>query len=123
VPAPAGGAGGGIVLEAGTIAISATAAVTANGGAGADGAGTVAACSGENGHPRNAIPAAGGSCNGSTDITGGAGGTSTAQAHGGDTGTRGTGGGGAVGRIAIHSHAFTSAPGSVVSPAASSETF
>jgi hypothetical protein len=33
---------------------------------------------------------------------------------------RGTGGGGAVGRIAIHSHAFT--PG-VVSPPANVETF
>ncbi len=123
LPAPAGGAGGGIVLEAGTIALAATGAVTANGGAGADGGDTVATCSGENGHPRNATPAAGGACGGSTDITGGAGGTSLAPAHGGDTGTRGTGGGGGVGRIAIHSHSFMSTMGSVVSPAASSETF
>lgn len=123
VPAPAGGAGGGILLEAGTISMAATAAVTANGGAGADGGGTVTACSGENGHPRNAIPATGGSCNGSTDITGGAGGTSMAPAHGGDSGTRGTGGGGGVGHIAIHSHAFTQAAGSVVSPTANTEMF
>ena len=122
-PAPAGGAGGGILLEAGTLALAATAAVTANGGAGADGGGTTADCSGENGHPRNAMPAAGGACGGSTDITGGPGGAGTTPAHGGDSGTRGTGGGGGVGRIAIHSHAFTSAMGSVVSPAASSETF
>jgi hypothetical protein len=122
-PAPAGGAGGGILLEAGTIAMTASAAVTANGGAGADGGGTVPACSGENGHPRNAIPAAGGSCNGSTDITGGAGGAGTTQAHGGDSGMRGTGGGGGVGRIVIRSHAFTPAAGSVVSPPAHIETF
>lgn len=118
VSAPAGGAGGGILLEADTIAMTASAAVTANGGAGADGSGTVAACSGENGHPSNAIPAAGGSC--TADITGGAGGAGTTPAHGGDSGTRGTGGGGAVGHVAIHSHAFT--PG-IVSPPASVEAF
>jgi hypothetical protein len=123
VPAPAGGSGGGILLEAGMIAMAATAAMTANGGAGADGGGTVTACSGENGHPRNATPAAGGSCTGSTDITGGAGGTGTAPAHGGDSGTRGTGGGGGVGRIVIHSHTFTQAAGSVVSPAPTPEMF
>jgi hypothetical protein len=123
VPAPAGGAGGGILLEAGTIALTANAAVTANGGAGADGADKVSACSGENGHLRNDTPAAGGSCNGSTDITGGAGGTRTALAHGGDTGARGTGGGGGVGRIAIHSHTFTQAMGSVVSPLPNTEPF
>ncbi|HEX3474549.1 MAG TPA: hypothetical protein VHT91_05880 [Kofleriaceae bacterium] len=117
LPAPAGGSGGGILLEAGTITLTASAAVTANGGAGADGSGTVAACSGENGRPRNAIPAVGGSCNGSTDITGGAGGAGTTPAHGGDTGMRGTGGGGGVGRIAIHSPAFAPVVGSVVSPA------
>jgi hypothetical protein len=122
VPAPAGGAGGGILLEAGVIAMTANAAVTANGGAGGDGGGTAATCSGENGHPRNAIPAAGGSCS-TADITGGAGGAGTTPAHGGDSGTRGTAGGGGVGRIAVHSHAFTSAVGSVVSPAANSETF
>lgn len=120
VPAPAGGSGGGILLEAGTVAMTSGAAVTANGGAGADGSGTAAACSGENGHPGNATPAAGGSCTASTDITGGAGGAGTTPAHGGDSGTRGTGGGGGVGRIAIHSHAFT--PG-IVSPPANVEMF
>jgi hypothetical protein len=65
----------------------------------------------------------GGGCNGNTDVTGGTGGTGTKAAQGGNAGTRGTGGGGAVGHIAIHSHAYTPAPGSVVSPAASSETF
>lgn len=121
VPAPAGGAGGGILLEAGAIAMTGNATVTANGGAGADGGGTTPDCSGENGHPRNAIPAAGGSCNGSTDITGGAGGAGTTPAHGGDSGARGTGGGGGVGRIAIHSHAYT--PAGVVSPPAHLELF
>jgi hypothetical protein len=118
-PAPAGGSGGGILLEAAAIAMTATAAVTANGGAGADGGGTAAACSGENGHLRDPNPAAGGGCT-VADITGGAGGAGTIPAHGGDTGMRGTGGGGAVGRIAIHSHAFT--PG-IVSPPANVETF
>lgn len=118
VPAPAGGSGGGVLLEAGAIAMTANAAVTANGGAGADGSGTAAACSGENGHPSNAIPAAGGAC--AADITGGAGGAGTTPAHGGDSGARGTGGGGGVGRIAIHGHAFT--PG-IVSPPANVETF
>jgi hypothetical protein len=118
--AAAGGSGGGILLEASAIAMTAKAAVTANGGAGADGSGTAATCSGENGHPSNAIPAAGGSCSG--DITGGAGGTSTAPAHGGDSGMRGTGGGGAVGRIGIHSHVFTLGTG-IVSPPPSVETF
>jgi hypothetical protein len=122
-PAPAGGSGGGILLEAGTITMAATAAVTANGGAGADGGGTTADCSGENGHPRNAFPAAGGGCNGSSDITGGAGGTATMQAQSGNSGARGLGGGGGVGRIAIHSHAFTPAADSVVSPTANIETF
>jgi hypothetical protein len=122
VPAPAGGSGGGILLEAGAIAMTANAAVTANGGAGADGGGTAATCSGENGHPRNAIPAAGGSCS-AADITGGAGGTGTTPAHGGDSGTRGTAGGGGVGRIAIHGHAFMQAVGSVVSPAPNTELF
>jgi hypothetical protein len=118
VPAPAGGSGGGILLEAIAIAMDSKAALTANGGGGADGSDTAAACSGENGHPRNAIPAAGGNC--SADITGGAGGAGTTPAHGGDSGTRGTGGGGGVGRIAIHSPAFT--PG-IVSPPANVEPF
>jgi len=118
VSASAGGSGGGILLEAGTIAMTAGAAVTANGGAGADGSGTAAACSGENGHPGDAIPAAGGSC--SADVSGGAGGAGGTPAHGGDSGLRGTGGGGAVGRIAIHSHAFTRG---VVSPPPNLDTF
>jgi hypothetical protein len=117
-PAPAGGAGGGLLLEASAIAMDSKAALTANGGAGADGGDTAAACSGENGHLRDPNPASGGMC--TADISGGAGGAGTTAAHGGDTGTRGTGGGGAVGRIAIHSHAFT--PG-VVSPPANVETF
>jgi hypothetical protein len=121
VSAPAGGSGGGILLEAGTVAMTSGAAVTANGGAGADGGDTAAVCSGENGHPSNATPAAGGSC--SADITGGAGGTGTAPAHGGDTGMRGTGGGGGVGRIAIHSHVFTRGTAAVVSPPANLESF
>lgn len=118
VSAPAGGSGGGLLLEAATIAMTAKAAVTANGGGGADITGTSAMCSGENGHPSDAMPAAGGSC--SSDISGGAGGTGTAPAHGGDASVLGTGGGGAVGRIAVHSHAFT--PG-IVSPSANVQTF
>jgi hypothetical protein len=98
--------------------MTSSAALTANGGGGADGSDTVATCAGENGHPSNAVPAAGGSCK--ADLSGGAGGAGTTAAHGGDTGIRGTGGGGAVGRIAVHAHAFT--PG-VVSPPANVETF
>jgi hypothetical protein len=122
-PAAGGGSGGGLLLEAPTVSLGLAAALTANGGGGADASDTIPACWGSDGSTNTAVVAVGGQCSGGQDTSGGAGAAGSTPAHGGDAGTRGTGGGGGAGRIAIHAHTFTPSSQAIMSPAPHVETF
>lgn len=116
-----GGSGGGILLEAATVTLNATGAVTANGGGGGEGAGQPDGDDGDDGSQATSTVAAGGvsgTCggdggNGAAGTTGAAPGVA-ATCTGGDSGG---GGGGGVGRIFIRASAACTLSG-VVSPPA-----
>lgn len=115
-----GGSGGGVLLEASMISV--LGAITANGGAGAEGTrGGVVSVAGEDGHVADAVPAIGGvgTSQGGNGGNGGASALAGAGFEGMSDATRGAGGGGGgggVGRIHLRSLDVASVTGLISPP-------